>query len=76
MTKLEQKLIELGYQYNGVCWYKRYPFAWICLYRTEKPNHIINPLSFISNQQNIDNLQQVLIQMQRDLEVLKKYENK
>ena len=81
MTKLEEKLIELGYQeeYCHIRNHKQF-------YRFYNENKIViiiekNKLkrkyigaTSITIQENIDDLQQAFNEMQRDLEVLEKYE--
>ena len=93
MTKLEEKLIELGYKrtsankvtnldINGF-----HPFYYkyigkCCLSITinkdmKITNYFIDSSSrFFNNQQDINELQQAFNQLQKDLEVLKEYEEK
>ena len=93
MTKLEQKLIELGYL-RCICVENTY-FKYISevLYIVIELEYGLNkkvasfritnmqPNNYnvwclnITNQQDIDNLQLALDVMQKDLEVLKEYEN-
>ena len=81
MTKLEQKLLELGYEFylidNGrVIYIKDYHKIRLTIVMSEKIYGFINTYKIdrIDYQQDIDNLQQAFNQLQNDLEVLKKYE--
>lgn len=82
MTKLEQKLIELGYEIENTVWTykqarKEYMKCWIYIeFNKEKyGNNItfkcVKPIFCIKSQQDIDNLQQAYNQLQKDLEMLK-----
>ena len=82
MTKLEKKLVELGY--------RRHPYSYGLTYIKKVKEHIIHLEFFtksleldnafielcqtIKTQEVLDNLQQAFNEMQRDLEELKKYE--
>lgn len=84
MTKLEEKLIELGYEYRDYIFLKeRNYIKWIGKHNINinveiknkkkiKSNYIVS--SIILTQQDIDNLQQAFNELQKDLEELKKYE--
>ena len=85
MTKLEQKLIELGYKLNLMwCYYGRSCYEKECNFHTLQIylNKITGKISIsrvISNtyyevQLGIDYLQQAFNQLEQDLEVLKEYE--
>jgi hypothetical protein len=75
MTKLEQKLIELGYETNNSIY--KYWFKGQIVIQTFYGNvenyYIICPNN-IHRQQDIDNLQQAFNQLQSDLKELKEYE--
>ena len=86
MSKLEEKLIELGYEcyglsLNGYCYNKRVngrvdlKIIYDKTYRNRINGWEVNyyPVS-VTSQQDIDNLQQAFNEMQKDLEVLKEYE--
>ena len=82
MTKLEQKLIELGYKpsifENRYIKYYKETDNYILIQLSKNKNSIMS-YSFgsqkaFTNQQDIDNLQQAFNQLQNDLEVLKEYE--
>lgn len=83
MTKLEQKLIELGYEvddwlswsFTNVAYSKNYRMHNIVIYvdkdtQTYKWQRVL-PLICYNNKQDIDNLQKAFNQLQKDLEVLK-----
>ena len=85
MSKLEEKLIELGYDIENTDWtYKQATKAYmdcciIIYFNKEKyGNNItfkcVKPIFSIKSQQDIDNLQQAFNVLQKDLEVLKEYE--
>ena len=86
MTKLEQKLIELGYKVDWtlswsfltVAWLKKYEHHQIAIYLDRDTNTIkcarVLPITYYSNQQDINNLQQAFNQLQNDLKELKEYE--
>lgn len=76
MSKLEEKLIELGYKEFVEEWYiKRIDNAEIHIYiGMKKIASDIDYKKLISTQQDLDNLQQAFDIMQKDLEELKKYE--
>lgn len=82
MTKLEEKLVELGYE-------KSFPFRTFAKYLKDKCcviyitlncetheiiNSYIHNITYVITQQDIDNLQQAFNQLQKDLEVFKEYE--
>lgn len=82
MNKLEQKLVELGYE-------KGFPLRTFSKYLKDKccviyitlnceANEIINSyihnIVYVITQQDIDNLQQAFNVLQNDLEVLREYE--
>ena len=77
MTKLEEKLIQLGYEnIKNNRWVKEYDGNKnIFINTNENHNEIkeyyIHFYSFLECQQDIDNLQQAFNQLQKDLEVLK-----
>lgn len=86
MTKLEQKLIELGYElddwlswsFTNVAYSKIYERHKIVFYvdkvtQTYKGQRVL-PLTYYNNQHDIDNLQQAFNQLQNDLKELKEYE--
>lgn len=73
MTKLEQKLIELGYkkrEYSKIQYFKRIAGGIIHLDITDLGSTYVEPAYIIHSQQNIDNLQQAFNIMQKDLEEL------
>ena len=87
MTKLEEKLIELGYEEQPkhahnqrvVLYFKNIYDYSLAIYYDCKSNKIIDEVVFtnakiIRTQQDIDNLQLAFNELQRDLEVLKEYE--
>lgn len=87
MTKLEQKLIQLGYElddwlswsFTNVAYSKKYEHHKIVIYvyREDKvfyKGQRVLPLTYYNNQQDIDNLQQAFNQLQNDLKELKEYE--
>ena len=82
MTKLEEKLIELGYEKERICEYTKdfikeqfYLMITINPYTRNKiVDNYVFQYSFTKTQQDIDNLQQAYNQLQKDLEVLKEYE--
>lgn len=84
MTKLEEKLLELGYEekadihYKYFCSSDNYVIAYIviivnkykvCDYKTM----VAHPFAFVKNE-HIKTLEKAFNEMQRDLEVLRKYE--
>ena len=74
MTKLEEKLIELGYikrEYSKVQYFKSIYGGIIHLDTTDLVSTYVEPKYIIHSQQHIDNLQQAFNEMQKDLEVLK-----
>lgn len=81
MTKLEQKLLELGYVYqNDFTYYKWIEFegafppieinAWLNI-KQKKCKLVVLPNKAIGTQEQLDNLQQAFNEMQKDLEILK-----
>ena len=84
MTKLEEKLIELGYTQDAIhkiLYFKNIYNARIILWLNKSCSNITkdsgvlkNESIYVRKQQDIDNLQQAFNEMQRDLEELKKYE--
>lgn len=82
MTKLEQKLVELGYEFFGwnvkIKMYEKrikYTIINICTKEDKLLYKYCEPINkHIKSQQDIDNLQQAFNQLQKDLEVLKEYE--
>ena len=84
MSKLEEKLIELGYEKRIDIPYAYYKYAFrdgkgnfIWIHIEILDNRIIyysvqNVTTFFRKQQEIDNLQQAFNEMQKDLEMLKK----
>ena len=84
MTKLEEKLQELGYE-QGVTlkhlYFKEIYNTRIMLWLNKSRSNITkdsgvlkNESIYVRKQQEIYNLQQAFNEMQRDLEVLKEYE--
>lgn len=75
MTKLEQKLIELGYERS----YTMRPDIWekdsngfiIRIFTSNGINGFVTQLSSFKTQKYIDNLQLAFNTMQKDLEILK-----
>ena len=85
MTKIEEKLIELGYRrshydYNNVTFIKIYKNKYNLFVETNGyitcviMNYVDLDGMAIYNQQDIDNLQQAFNQLQKDLEILKEVE--
>lgn len=86
MTKLEEKLIELGYEeqpkYNSkqiIILYLKDMFYGLAIYYNSVTNKIVDNLVLtngkcVRTQKDIDYLQQAFNTMQKDLEVLKQYE--
>ena len=77
MTKLEEKLIELGYNQVYRDCYKKKCFRFIFITLELDNDRIwcksVSDLdNFFTKQQDIDNLQQAFNEMQKDLEVLKR----
>lgn len=76
MTKVEEKLIELGYEAKGeiyIMWLKG-NIQIITFYGRMDSCCVIIPNS-IYRQQDIDNIQQEFNQLQEDLEILEELEN-
>lgn len=83
MTKLEQKLIELGYVKHTIYYANEmkvyhknitnFVFIELKLYPKRYQGQIIS--SMINCQDDINDIQQAFNQLQQDLEVLKEYEN-
>ena len=82
MSKLVDKLEELGYKYKKFfnMWQKEIFNHTIQIMLSEGQillNEVVNPQNIIvMTQQQIDNLQQAFNEMQRDLEILKECEEK
>ena len=91
MTKLEEKLIELGYEIKEsmvkdrkFC-FKKLEDSFITVYTNEKITKVVSEESYVNcidtrfylkdYEKRSNNLQQAYNQLQKDLEVLKKYEN-
>ena len=82
MTKLEEKLIELGYKLKFDTYYalyvKHFKGCTIVLNILKEQNNriacYIDKMVPIYNQQDIDNLQLAYNELQKDLEALKEYE--
>ena len=87
MSRLEEKLIELGYisnewlnwSFTNVAYTKKYRMHNIVIYVNKETItikcHRIIPIAFYNEQQDINDLQQAYNQLQKDLEELKQYEN-
>lgn len=79
MTKLEQKLIELGYEKGYLnAYHKKFNnmiFLTIELYEPKTFGSIYSDRKEYRIQKHIDNLQQAFNQLQNDLKELKKCEN-
>ena len=83
MKKLEQKLIQLGYEQIDILknhYVKRFCIGiliHIAFDRNNKYSGYVKelPLYMFDSQSQIDNLQQAFNQLQSDLEVLKEYDN-
>lgn len=80
MTKLEQKLIELGYELNGEYNYynvyrKRISSndLFVEVYHNLSLDYCID-VGYVYSQQDINDLQQAFNVMQKDLEILKECE--
>ena len=71
MTKLEQKLLELGYEEFALCWRKEITERVFMIIEKDYKQNWIMVTKRIKSQQDIDNLQQAFNQLQQDLEVLK-----
>ncbi len=79
MTKLEKKLIELGYErgYHNM-YHKNFSRIFILTIEVYKKvifGRVYSECREFSSQDKIDDLQLAFNQLQNDLEVLKKYEN-
>ena len=83
MTKLEEKLLELGYKYieSINCFGKKYSRFISIFIELNKDKSKVNDYDTeyttyrFKKQEQIDNLQQAFNEMQKDLEELKKYES-
>lgn len=85
MSKLEEKLIELGYRYSfdndeGYLYIKtynkKYIFNVLISYSNKRiENYDVANVYDFHSQQDIDNLQQAFDEMQKDLEILKGVED-
>ena len=80
MTKLEEKLIELGYELNGEYYnynvYRKRISAndlFVEVFHNLSLDYCID-VGYVYSQQDIDNLQKAFNEMQKDLEELKNYE--
>lgn len=80
MTKLEQKLLELGYEntYRDTRYIKQKISHFRTIISLEKDKQKIEEsfieYDYVETQQDIDNLQQAFNQLQDDLKELKEYE--
>ena len=77
MTKLEEKLIQLGYHWNTVekAWIRPInKVLWIYLFHKNWIPHHVHFVNDFCCQEEINDLQQAFDVMQNDLEELKKYE--
>lgn len=80
MTKLEQKLIELGYEYFNKSYAKNINDFYIFVdpydekFSKIHKMYVYDHIVFIKQQEQLDNLQQAFNVMQRDLEILKECE--
>lgn len=78
MTKLEEKLIQLGYEKTSqYMWTKNFEgscYSYFTIMKNTMMNYGVSSTYFIIEQQDIDNLQQAFNEMQRDLEILKECE--
>lgn len=82
MTKLEQKLIELGYKKNPYItdYYTKNSKAFskvvifISTFHNEIDDKGFSPVGYIREEREIDLLYEVMKEIQKDLEELKKYE--
>lgn len=78
MTKLEQKLIELGYEKSSLSiYYKKFTNMLILTFEVYSEvifSRVESQWSGFSCQEQIDNLQQAFNQLQNDLKELKEYE--
>ena len=80
MTKLEQKLIELGYKQYHDYYIKRINGydIWVEPYNSPfnkiHKMYVYNHNNYIKGQEQIDNLQQAFNEMQKDLGILKECE--
>ena len=75
MTKLEQKLIELGYsqeKYNGIIYFKYVDRCYLFINSHNLKKYGVEcPMMTYTEQRHIDNLQQAFNQLQFDLKELK-----
>lgn len=82
MTKLEEKLIELGYEQIDILinhYVKRFCIGVLIHITFDTSNKCEGyvkelPLYMFDSQSQVDNLQEAFNQLQKDLEVLKEYE--
>lgn len=79
MTKLEEKLIELGYEQfirRGLKWVKGSNGYAVVVDTSVKPikSYVVLEFSHLDRQWEIDNLQLAFNEMQKDLEILKECE--
>ena len=81
MTKLEEKLIELGYKYFDKCYVKVVNSVWIFVEPWDEKfskihkMFVYDNIQYIKKQDHLDMLQQAFNEMQRDLEELKNVKN-
>ena len=87
MSKLEKKLIELGYEldlvwcsYGRKCYRKKHSHHLLEIFISRTTNGIgtrkIFPLTYYDDQSQIDNLQQAFNQLQKDLKILEEEQKK
>ena len=79
MTKLEEKLVEFGYEKDKIFkWYFKLSSNGMEISISITDNglkgKVWNKYRYYDQQQDIDNLQQAFNEMQRDLEILKECE--
>lgn len=78
MTKLEEKLIELGYEKTKSSWQKRLKGRLIINIHIFTNNELVGGIiqedHYVMQQSQINNLQLAFNEMQKDLEELRKYE--
>ncbi len=77
MTKLEQKLVELGYEYDEMeqHYYKNVLFARICLFDMRYlTKNYVKPMKLITKREDIMCFELAFNEMQKDLEILKECE--
>lgn len=80
MSRLEEKLLELGYKYFNKCYVKNVNGVYIWVEPWDErfskihTMFVYDHIQYIKQQKHLDMLQQAFNEMQRDLEVLRKYE--